>query len=125
MRSITLNHLLCSGEPPLTTEKLLDSARYAYAELPIRLARRIQAFQRLPFIVGTNPYVHGVHGTYYQSFQTLRDQKSIENLQDDTELTQKLVEMTERHRENIPKIARGFLNLLITTRIPGMQAIFT
>ena len=57
---IYILELLRWGEKPVTEEKVIKSAQFALHELPVRLARRIQELQRLPFIVGTNPYIRQI-----------------------------------------------------------------
>ena len=58
-RPLTLSTLL-SFSQPLTPESLLQSASYVLEDIPRRLVRRVRALEKLPFIVGTNPYVSGV-----------------------------------------------------------------
>jgi pyruvate dehydrogenase kinase 2/3/4 len=41
----------------MTDDRLIKSANYVRKEITIRLAHRIRDFQKLPFIVGTNPHI--------------------------------------------------------------------
>ncbi|RKP13038.1 branched-chain alpha-ketoacid dehydrogenase [Piptocephalis cylindrospora] len=107
-RPITLRSLMERGKPPLTDKELLASANLTFSELPVRLARRVKAFQKLPFIVGTNPYIKDVHDTYYESFLKLRDLPVIRDVKEDEECSNLLMALVERHTPNIPKLARGF-----------------
>lgn len=86
----------------------LDVARYARKELPVRLARLIKATQKLPFIVGTNPYIKRVYRLYYDSFQTItaspeqiRDKEDLDHFAD---LLQGLV---SSHADVIPMLSQG------------------
>lgn len=87
----------------------MDMARYARKELPVRLARLIKATQKLPFIVGTNPYIKKVYRLYYDSFQTItaspeqiRDKDDLDRFAD---LLQGLV---SSHADVIPMLSQGF-----------------
>ncbi|KAK3808444.1 MAG: branched-chain alpha-ketoacid dehydrogenase kinase, partial [Benniella sp.] len=78
-------------------------------ELPVRLARLIKATQKLPFIVGTNPYIKRVYRLYYDSFQTItaspeqiRDKEDLDHFAD---LLQGLV---SSHADVIPMLSQGF-----------------
>ncbi|KAF8974984.1 hypothetical protein BGZ46_009533 [Entomortierella lignicola] len=88
----------------------LDVARYARKELPVRLARLIKSTQKLPFIVGTNPYIKQVYKLYYDSFQTItaspEEIKDKEGLDRFAALLQGLV---ASHADVIPMLSQGFL----------------
>jgi hypothetical protein len=70
-KRVTIRQLTVFGRS-LTQEKLIKSANYLRQELPVRLAHRIVDFQRLPFIVGTNPHIERVYSLYWQAFETFR-----------------------------------------------------
>ncbi|ORY00837.1 alpha-ketoacid dehydrogenase kinase, partial [Basidiobolus meristosporus CBS 931.73] len=106
---VKLGDLLKFGKPPLSTEALLRSAQYAHSELPVRLARRVQAFQKLPFIVGTNPYIKGVHQMYYDSFEKLRNFPTPVDTETDANYTESLTELTRQFADTIPRLAQGFM----------------
>ncbi|KAI8393263.1 branched-chain alpha-ketoacid dehydrogenase [Radiomyces spectabilis] len=109
IKPVTLKQLLCFGQPPLSQESLRACARYARTELPVRLARRVRAFQSLPFIVGTNPYIKQIYKLYYESFESLERYSHPTDDTNDIEYAEKLKELVERHSDNIPILARGFL----------------
>lgn len=48
IKPIRLAELLRWGEPPVTKQKLIESAEFLRAELPKRLAKRVLAIQQLP-----------------------------------------------------------------------------
>ncbi|CAG8545815.1 8087_t:CDS:2 [Paraglomus occultum] len=108
IKPVTLKQLVQFGQPPLNTATLLDSARYTKSELPVRLARRVKAFQNLPFIVGTNPYIMNVYNLYCNSFNVIRNFPEINDDETDREFTQLLKQTVNLHAENIPTLARGF-----------------
>ncbi|KAI9245863.1 branched-chain alpha-ketoacid dehydrogenase [Phascolomyces articulosus] len=109
IRPVTLSQLVRFGQPPLTKESLRDCAQYARTELPVRLARRVRAFQTLPFIVGTNPYIKEIYKLYYESFESLEPYSHGRSPNDDLEYSEKLEDLVDRHADNIPTLARGFL----------------
>ncbi|KAF9949473.1 hypothetical protein BGZ70_001762 [Mortierella alpina] len=98
---------------PTTREDLdinLDVARYARKELPVRLARLIKATQKLPFIVGTNPYIKRVYKLYYDSFQSITS--TPEEIRDKSDLDRfaaMLQGLVETHADVIPMLSQGFL----------------
>ncbi|KAI8052553.1 branched-chain alpha-ketoacid dehydrogenase [Syncephalis plumigaleata] len=106
---VTLRELLQFGKPPLDDTSLIRVAQFVQKELPVRMARRVVAFQRLPFIVGTNPYIQQVHQLYYDSFEKLRVLPPMENRSDDEAFTTMLLDLTAKHADAIPILARGFL----------------
>lgn len=105
---MTLSQLVRFGQPPLTEERLRACAHYARTELPVRLARRVRAFQTLPFIVGTNPYIKEIYKLYYESFESLEPYSNDRSSSgDDYEYSEKLKDLVDRHADNIPTLARG------------------
>ncbi|KAG0750007.1 hypothetical protein G6F57_000661 [Rhizopus arrhizus] len=108
VKPVTLKQLVRFGQPPLSTQSLQACTDYARTELPVRLARRVRAFQSLPFIVGTNPYIKDIYSLYYDSFETLVQYASPTS-HDDVEFIETLKDFVERHSDNIPTLARGFL----------------
>ncbi|OAQ28513.1 alpha-ketoacid dehydrogenase kinase, partial [Linnemannia elongata AG-77] len=84
--------------------------RYARKELPVRLARLIKATQKLPFIVGTNPYIKRVYKLYYDSFQSIT--ASPEEIRDKDDLDRfaaLLKGLVESHADVVPMLSQGFL----------------
>lgn len=107
MKPVTLKQLVRFGQPPLSDEGLQACTNYARTELPVRLARRVRAFQSLPFIVGTNPYIKEIYSLYYDSFESLVKYALPDTPGGDIEFTEKLKDFVERHSDNIPTLARG------------------
>jgi hypothetical protein len=96
------------GVPP-SDKQLLNSARFTAKELPVRLARRVDQFRSLPFIVGSNPYISKIAKLYASSFDSLASIIPIKTLSENDKFVEKLDEMVNSHSENIPTLARGFL----------------
>ncbi|KAI8150085.1 branched-chain alpha-ketoacid dehydrogenase kinase [Fennellomyces sp. T-0311] len=103
---ITLRQLLFY-ERQLNTERLLKSANYVRRELPIRISHRIREFQKLPFIVGTNPHIQTVYDIYWQAFERLRKVPPIQTLQDNDAFCKSLIESLQSHMVAIPRLALG------------------
>lgn len=108
---MTLKQLVRFGQPPLSNDSLKACTHYARTELPVRLARRVRAFQSLPFIVGTNPYIKDIYTLYYNSFESLVKYSLPDAPDDDNEYIEKLKDFVERHSDNIPTLARGITNI--------------
>ncbi|KAF9905770.1 hypothetical protein EC991_001308 [Linnemannia zychae] len=88
----------------------LDMARYARKELPVRLARLIKATQKLPFIVGTNPYIKRVYKLYYDSFQSITaSSEEIRDKEDLDRFAALLKGLVESHADVVPMLSQGFL----------------
>ncbi|KAF9113386.1 hypothetical protein BGX27_001662 [Mortierella sp. AM989] len=88
----------------------LDVARYARKELPVRLARLIKSTQKLPFIVGTNPYIKQVYKLYYDSFRTVTaSPKEIKDKEDLDRFAALLQGLVSSHADVIPSLSHGFL----------------
>ncbi|KAF7723841.1 hypothetical protein EC973_001566 [Apophysomyces ossiformis] len=110
IKPVTLKQLVRFGQAPLSKDGSQECTHYARTELPVRLARRVRAFQGLPFIVGTNPYIKQIYKLYYDSFESLEPYSRIRNNRDDDiEYAEKLQDLVARHTDNIPTLARGFL----------------
>ncbi|CAG8735336.1 15302_t:CDS:2 [Cetraspora pellucida] len=108
IRPVTLKQLIRFGQPPLSTPTLLDSARYTKSELPVRLARRVKALQKLPFIVGTNPYIKKIYQLYFDSFELICNFSDITEEKTDDKFAEMLAQIVSNHSENIPTLAKGF-----------------
>eukprot|EP00128_Syssomonas_multiformis_P003866 Colp12_sorted_trinity150504_noHs@6625 len=83
------------------------SARYLREELPVRLALRALAFQKLPYIVGCNPYIRQVYELYLSSFEHLRLVEPIESIADEEKYTVLLEKLVADHVDVVNVLARG------------------
>ncbi|KAG0328955.1 hypothetical protein BG004_002428 [Podila humilis] len=92
-------------------ESNLQVARYARQELPVRLARLIKATQKLPFIVGTNPYIKSVYKLYYDSFQTITNSMEAQEIRTKEDLDKfaaLLQGLVSSHADVVPMLSQGF-----------------
>lgn len=99
-----------STSSPVSQDHVHQSALFTSRELPIRLARRVAAFRALPFIVGANPHVGKVARLYAESFETLanwRNRLETGGQGEEEGFVHSLRELVERHRDNVPTLARG------------------
>ncbi|KAJ3162978.1 hypothetical protein HDU88_006471 [Geranomyces variabilis] len=105
-RRVTLRQLTVFGKT-LSQEKLLKSANYVRAELPVRLAHRIYDFQHLPFIVGTNPHIEHVYKLYWEAFETFKAIPPVVTLEQNRDFCDILEDMLSAHLVAIPRLAMG------------------
>ncbi|GAA5797696.1 hypothetical protein HPULCUR_003088 [Helicostylum pulchrum] len=104
--SLTLRQLIFY-ERHINTERLLRSANYVRTELPIRIAHRIREFQKLPYILGTNPHIEGVYDLYWQAFERIRKIPVIQTRQENEIFCEILQESLDAHLVIIPLLAKG------------------
>ncbi|KAJ3182258.1 hypothetical protein HDU85_003300 [Gaertneriomyces sp. JEL0708] len=105
-KRVTLRQLTVFGRT-LTEDKLIKSANYVRAELPVRLAHRIFDFQHLPFIVGTNPHIEHIYQLYWEAFELFRSIPPITNLEENREFCDTVENMLDAHLVAIPRLAMG------------------
>ncbi|KAJ7849115.1 atypical/PDHK/BCKDK protein kinase [Mycena olivaceomarginata] len=105
---LDLKHLLSFGRPATPTS-VLSSSNFALAEIPRRLARRVRSLEALPFIVGTNPYVASTLNAYRDSFRLLTTYPAVSSLDENKNFTEQLEDLVHRHANDIPTMAKGFL----------------
>ncbi|KAJ9071142.1 hypothetical protein DSO57_1000148 [Entomophthora muscae] len=105
---VKFQDLLRFGHPPLSPEKLVTSAQHVLKELPPRLAKRVQAFQNLPYIVGINPHLAYVYGLYYESFEYLRSYPEIKTSEDNIKFVDDLLTVVKSFADVIPRLSQGF-----------------
>ncbi|KAJ2079661.1 hypothetical protein H4R24_003631 [Coemansia sp. RSA 988] len=109
IKPVSIGQLLKYRRLPLSAENILDSVSYSQAELPVRLAKRVISFHRLPFIVGTNPHISQVYNRYYEAFDRLHAFPPINDLHSEWEFSRTLEHQTQLLIDVIPEIAQGFL----------------
>lgn len=103
---LAIKDLLVYGQH-MTERKLLKSANYIREQLPIRIAHRIVDFNKLPFVVGTNPDINLVYNLYWNAFDTFRKIPEIKTLRDNEEYCKILREQLKAHLVVLPRLARG------------------
>lgn len=104
---LTLSALVSFGNP-LTPASVLRSVTYVLSEIPRRMARRVRALEGLPFIVGTNPYVARTLNGHRDSFNVLATYPEVRTLEDNKHFVDELDILVQRHRNDIPTMAKGF-----------------
>ena len=123
LHALTLADLCQHGRPPLSPAALLRSAHFTLALLPARLAHRIQALRRLPYIVVANPHVHRIHAHYVHSLSTLlpyaepREDGGADGggsgrlvtSADELRFTDVMADLVRTHAHTIAVLAKGFL----------------
>lgn len=105
-RPLNLSNLLSFGRP-LTHKSVLDSVSYVLAEIPGRLATRLQYFESLPFIVATNPYVATVMETHRSSLKWLISYPPPKNTEENALFAKQLEQIVQSHVNDIPTMAKG------------------
>ncbi|CEJ01697.1 hypothetical protein G6F70_006354 [Rhizopus microsporus] len=103
---LTLRQLIFY-ERHCNTERLLKSANYVRQELPIRIAHRIREFQKLPYIMGTNPHIQCVYDLYWQAFDRIRRIPEIQSREENDVFCQVLQSSLDAHQVVIPELAKG------------------
>ncbi|KAJ6500329.1 atypical/PDHK/BCKDK protein kinase [Mycena sanguinolenta] len=106
--ALDLGTLLSFGRPVNRTS-VLASVNFAMAEIPRRLAKRVRSLEALPFIVGTNPYVANTLNAYRDSFELLTTFPAVSTLEENKKFTEQLEDLVHRHANDIPTMAKGFL----------------
>lgn len=105
-RPLTLSTLLSFGRP-LTPASVLSSASYVLSEIPRRLVRRVRSLEKLPFIVGTNPFVAHTLNAYRTSFQWLATYPEVRSLEENADFAAQLEHLVQSHANDIPTMAKG------------------
>lgn len=61
----------------------------------------------LPYLPATNPSLQSIYQLYSKAFFNLSTLKEIKTLEDNDKLCEIIEEMVEKHRDNIPVLAKG------------------
>ncbi|KAL2917361.1 hypothetical protein HK105_203025 [Polyrhizophydium stewartii] len=105
LNTVTLEYLLTLGRK----RDILGWSAVVSHELPVRLARRVRAIQKLPFIVGVNPWIRSLYELYLESFERISSMPPARTDADIHKLADTVAELTESHKTVIPKLAKGFM----------------
>lgn len=108
-RLISLASLLAFN--PRSAQSVLDSAAVVLGQMPARLASRVQAFERLPFIVGTNPFISRTLSAFRQSRDIITQfasQGPVTDLERNAQLARTLEQLVHHHANDVPTLAKGF-----------------
>lgn len=74
----------------------------------------MKALQKLPFIVGTNPYIRKIYQLYYDTFESICNFPEITKEETDAQFAKMLSEVVAAHTDNIPVLAKGYYGVLRT-----------
>lgn len=107
---VTIAQFLSVGPNP-TKEALLESAKFCYKELPIRLAKRVKELESLPYGLSQMEPVLKVRGWYVQSFRDLLSHPPPTNEEEELSFTKLLEVIYERHNDVVPTLAQGVLQM--------------
>jgi 26S proteasome regulatory subunit T1 len=107
-RPLNLSQLLSFGRP-VSPDSVLASASYSLYELPRRQATRVRFLESLPFIVGTNPYVFDTAKAFRESFYSLATHPPVRTLEENDAFVQMLSDIVQRHANDIPTMAKGYV----------------
>lgn len=87
---------------------LLKSAQFLRKELPIRIARRVVDFQKLPHIVLCNPVIHDVYELYLRAFSVLNKFPKVETLELEERYNRIIRQLLDDHQNVVTNLAEGF-----------------
>jgi len=94
----------------LLSANVLDAANDVLIHVPHRLRQRINAFQGLPYIVGTNPFIARTLDAFNRSadlVEALAAKGPIRTLDQNAELARTLQHMVHVHANDVPTLAKG------------------
>lgn len=92
------------------SHSVLDSAQFVLAQLPQRLASRVRAFETLPFIVTTNPFISRTLDAFRRSRDTISrfaDHGKVNDLDHNAKLAHTLEQLVREHANDVPTLAKG------------------
>ncbi len=84
IQPLSINDVIKFAQPA-DVPALLHSANWIQQEVPVRLAHRLYDFNRLPFVVVSNPHIYRVYELYLKAFEEIggygpiKDEKDNEN----------------------------------------------
>jgi pyruvate dehydrogenase kinase 2/3/4 len=105
-----LAHLVSMGT--LVTEQgLLANAAFLCKELPVRLAKRIVELESLPYGLSSTVPVLTVRQWYEDSLRELISYAVPRDAAEEAAFTERLSRIFERHRDVVPMLARGVLQI--------------
>lgn len=87
---------------------LLKSAQFLQKELPIRVARRVVDFQKLPHIALCNPVIHDMYELYLRAFSMLYKFPKVENLEAEERYCRTIRQLLDDHQSVVTHLAEGF-----------------
>jgi pyruvate dehydrogenase kinase 2/3/4 len=110
-RPVTLGQLYEFGQHSEREAALLAQARFLHHELPVRLSHRVQELGSLPFGLSEMPSVRRMRDMYADSIRELTDCPRPDDTRGEKAFTELIAGIKYRHRDVVPTIARGILEL--------------
>ncbi|KAJ3315782.1 hypothetical protein HDU76_002091 [Blyttiomyces sp. JEL0837] len=95
----------CAGIGEVTSSRTAETVGPASA----RSSHIPPAIQKLPYIVGVNPFIRSVYQLYLDSFETLSAIPAPVDDASQAKFAQTLSDLVASHQDVIPKLAKGFL----------------
>lgn len=103
---VSLQHLLEFGTA-MSPSKLLQSARFLHAELPVRYAHRIKNLDHLPHGLSDMPSVQQVREWYVNSARELLTFSRIDTSRDEVAFRRLIASIKARHSGTLYTMAKG------------------
>lgn len=109
---VSLKQLANYGKK-LTLEKVLLSANFVRMEIAIRITKKLQDLQKLPFGAVSNHHLVKVYETYYNIFEIFRKIKPITTLEENDLFCQSLAKMLTDNVLSLPHLIMGSLEISV------------
>eukprot|EP00835_Amoeboradix_gromovi_P001485 NODE_68_length_23780_cov_0.251003.p4 type:complete len:433 gc:universal NODE_68_length_23780_cov_0.251003:9186-10484(+) len=106
---------LCKYGHFLSEKKLFDMSNFVKDQISIRLAKRINDFQSLPFVTVNSSHLQQVYDLYWKSFNSISDTGLIKTRNDHNHFLEILRSNLRYHLSVIPKLAMGIQQASRTT----------
>eukprot|EP00466_Bigelowiella_natans_P017117 jgi/Bigna1/91701/estExt_fgenesh1_pg.C_1140016 len=90
---------------------LIENAQMLHTELPVRLARRINELQKMPYGLSEFPPVRKVQKWYERSFNDLVSMRMPQTPAEEHKFTECLEKILQRHSAVVPTMSQGILML--------------
>ncbi|CAK4079560.1 unnamed protein product [Aphanomyces euteiches] len=103
---VTLQQFLEFGSD-ISPSKLIHSAKFLHAELPIRLSHRVKDLDTLPYGLCQMPSVQLVKKWYIKSFEELVSFPRVRTIEDEQAFTALIQSIWERHNGTLYTMAKG------------------
>jgi len=107
VRLLTPTQLMFAGQSH-DGSHLLKSSQFLHSELPRRIARRVQDFQSLPYVVALNPTLQGVYELYLRAFDKLSRFPPITTLEEQLSFNELLKKLLDDHQDVVTSLAKAF-----------------
>lgn len=106
---LSLGELMRRSTP--SDENLLEACCLLHRQLPVRYARRIEDFLRLPYVVASNPGFNAVLNSHVDTFNAISDFPQITTLEQTAEFRQLLARQLQT-RPCTRNLANGYKQVL-------------